>query len=112
MSDPEDIRAGVRRKRRKPPPVPPPPEGREERLLRKLAEAMAAMDGDHPQTAGAAGALTDRQLHWYWGTAGAFIKALRLGVFRRTWRRDRDLVRAVQRACAEWIEGDDPAQPA
>jgi len=102
VSDPEDIRAGVRRKRRKPPPVPSPPEGREERLLRKLAEAM---EDDRPQTTEA---LTDRQRSWYWGTAGAFLKAVRLGVFRRNWKHDRDLVRAVQRACAEWIEGNDP----
>jgi hypothetical protein len=95
---PEEIRRGVRRKKPKPPPPPKPPETREQRLLRKLADAL---EDPAPQTS----ALTPRQRAGYKGAARGFLAGLRAGAFRRRWKRDREVVRAVQLACARWIEG-------
>lgn len=99
MPETEDIRRKVRRKR-KPPATP---ETREQRVLRKLGDAM-----EDPTRSGA---LTDRQRSWYWGTAGALVTALKRGAFRRNWKPDRDLIHQVQVACARWMEGTEDALP-
>jgi len=77
---------------------------REERLLDRLARAM---ETEKPQAAG----LTPKQRAWYRGTVTGLLDGLRKGAFRRRWKRDRDLIRRVQAACARWIEGTTDALP-
>lgn len=95
--DAEHIRRQVRRKK-KPPKAPPPPETRQQRVLRKFAQALE----DPTQR----GPLTARQRAWYRGTVKGLVDGLARGAFRRNWKPDRDLIRRVQIACAVWIEGD------
>jgi hypothetical protein len=103
MPSADEIRRGVRKKRPKPPPTPKPPETREQRLLRKFA---AALEDPTPT-----GPLTPAQRAGYKGAAKGFLAGLRAGAFRRKWKRDREVVRAVQLACARWIEGTTDALP-